>query len=239
MTAQSLTAQVIIGKGYVNNAKMHDVIFIVEGEPFYAHKLALAASSEALSAMFESCCREGDAASGVPTITIPHISRAVFRAMMLFIYTGDPSAADDVVQGDDGAPGALAPALLQAADQYLLDKLKVKCAADLARTLTVENVRGQFELATRYNAPTLAHAAVAFCVIEHAELEANDAAGRAGSVEQLAHMRAILEEYLALHLGEAGIPHCEIRPADLPAAVKGQLAARIAADPELAAALSG
>jgi BTB/POZ domain len=198
-TRSALHAQVIIDKSYVNNPRVHDVVFVVEGEPFYAHKLALSASSEAFGAMFESPCREGDLTSGIPSITIPHISRPVFHAMMLFIYTGDPTAVD-------GVSGAPAPQLLQAADQYLLDKLKVKCAEDLARTLTVENVREQFELAMQFNATKLAHAAVAFCVTEHAEMEGEVDGGRPGYVALLSHIRSILEEYLDAHLWQQLLP---------------------------------
>jgi BTB/POZ domain len=190
---------VIIDKSYVNNPRVHDVVFIVEGEPFYAHKLALSASSEAFGAMFESPCREGDPSSGIPSITIPHISRPVFHAMMLFIYTGDPSAVD-------GVTGAPAPQLLQAADQYLLDKLKVKCAEDLARTLTVENVREQFELAMQFNATKLAHAAVAFCVTEHVEMEGEVDGERPGYISLLSHIRGIIEEYLDAHLWAHAAP---------------------------------
>jgi hypothetical protein len=79
--------QVYIGKGYVNNPRVHDVIFIVEGKPFYAHKLALSASSEAFRAMFGSSCAEGS--TGIPEINIPNVSRKVFEAMMMFVYTGE------------------------------------------------------------------------------------------------------------------------------------------------------
>lgn len=79
--------QVYIGKGYVNNPRVHDVVFVVEGEPFYAHKLALSASSEAFRAMFDSGCVEGG--SGIPEIVIPNLTREVFEAMMMFVYTGE------------------------------------------------------------------------------------------------------------------------------------------------------
>lgn len=81
-----------IGKGYVNNPRVHDVVFVVEGKPFYAHKLALSASSETFRAMFDSGCLEGG--TGIPEIQIPNLSRRVFEAMMMFVYTGEGGVAD-------------------------------------------------------------------------------------------------------------------------------------------------
>ena len=72
--------QVFIGAGYVNNRQIRDVVFKIEGQPFYAHKLALSASSEAFTAMFQSDCREGK--GGIPTIEIPNIKWEVFNAMV-------------------------------------------------------------------------------------------------------------------------------------------------------------
>lgn len=50
-TAQCL--QVILGGQYVNNPKLSDVTFIVEGRPFHAHRIALLASSEIFKTMFD------------------------------------------------------------------------------------------------------------------------------------------------------------------------------------------
>lgn len=40
------------GEEYVNSRTLTDVTFHVEGRPFYAHRIALLASSEAFRAMF-------------------------------------------------------------------------------------------------------------------------------------------------------------------------------------------
>lgn len=84
--------QVYIGKGYVNNPRVHDVVFMVEDSPFYAHKLALSASSETFRAMFDSGCLEGG--TGIPEIQIPNMSRRVFEAMMMFVYTGEAGISE-------------------------------------------------------------------------------------------------------------------------------------------------
>lgn len=89
---EKVCLQVYIGKGYVNNPRVHDVVFVVEGKPFYAHKLALSASSETFRAMFDSGCLEGG--TGIPEIQIPNLSRRVFEAMMMFVYTGEGGVTD-------------------------------------------------------------------------------------------------------------------------------------------------
>lgn len=57
--------QVYLGAQYVNNRDtLPDVTFLVEGRHFYAHRIALLASSEAFRAMFNSGYREKDAQVG-------------------------------------------------------------------------------------------------------------------------------------------------------------------------------
>jgi hypothetical protein len=43
---------VYLGSEYVNNPTLADITFNVEGRKFYAHRIALLASSEAFRAMF-------------------------------------------------------------------------------------------------------------------------------------------------------------------------------------------
>ena len=76
--------QVYLGGQYVNNPMLSDVTFLVEGRQFYAHRIALLASSDTFRAMFDGNYIEKDASS----IPIPNIRYAVFHAMMLCIYTG-------------------------------------------------------------------------------------------------------------------------------------------------------
>jgi hypothetical protein len=66
---------VYLGAEYVNNKTLADVTFLVEGQPFYAHRIALLASSEAFRAMFNQNFRERDASS----IEIPNIRYDVFQ----------------------------------------------------------------------------------------------------------------------------------------------------------------
>eukprot|EP00879_Flechtneria_rotunda_P007709 GHRR01008082.1.p1 GENE.GHRR01008082.1~~GHRR01008082.1.p1 ORF type:complete len:625 (+),score=228.53 GHRR01008082.1:277-2151(+) len=75
---------VYLGEEYVNSKTLADICFLVEGRPFYAHRIALLASSEAFRAMFNQGFRESEASS----IEIPNISYEVFTAMMRYIYVG-------------------------------------------------------------------------------------------------------------------------------------------------------
>lgn len=183
--------QVYLGKGYVNSMKQHDVVFIVDGQPFYAHKLALCASSEAFSAMFESGCREG---SGVPTINIPHIRRPVFEAMITFLYTGTMEECTDM---------AAMPSLLEAAAMYLLEPLTKAVAERLAVKLEPANAEAYYELAMQYNAKQLAYAAASFIVLHSAEVEGLPEHGEAGLSRLLVAVKGTLNEYCQKYLWRA------------------------------------
>lgn len=80
--------QVLLGSKYVNSQTLSDVTFIVEGKPFYAHRIALLASSEIFHSMFDGHYREKSASE----IPIPNIRYEVFEAMMHCIYTGEGQA---------------------------------------------------------------------------------------------------------------------------------------------------
>jgi hypothetical protein len=51
--------QVYLGEQYVNSSTLSDVIFLVEGRRFFAHRIALLASSDAFRAMFDGGYRVG------------------------------------------------------------------------------------------------------------------------------------------------------------------------------------
>ena len=73
-----------LGEQYVNNLTLSDVTFLVEGQTFHAHRIALLASSDTFRAMFDGHYKEKEAS----TIPIPNIRFVVFESMMRCIYTG-------------------------------------------------------------------------------------------------------------------------------------------------------
>jgi hypothetical protein len=86
-----LSAAFLQGEEYVNSKTLTDVTFSVEGRPFYAHRIALLASSEAFRAMFGQEFREKDAS----VIDIPNIGYDTFTAMMRYIYVGNVEVQQD------------------------------------------------------------------------------------------------------------------------------------------------
>ncbi|KAM0954172.1 putative chromatin remodeling & transcription regulator BTB-POZ family [Dioscorea sansibarensis] len=149
----SPTPQVYLGEQYVNNSTLSDVTFLVEGKRFYAHRIALLASSDAFRAMFDGGYREKDARD----IEIPNIKWEVFELMMRFIYTGSVTVTRDIAQD-----------LLRAADQYLLEGLKRLCEYSIAQDVTLDNVANMYELSEAFHAMSLRHTCVLF-ILEHFE----------------------------------------------------------------------
>ncbi|RWR76770.1 arm repeat protein interacting with ABF2 isoform X2 [Cinnamomum micranthum f. kanehirae] len=143
----SPTPQVYLGEQYVNNATLSDVAFVVEGRRFYAHRIALLASSDIFRAMFDGGYREKDARD----IEIPNIRWEVFELMMRFIYTGSVDVTLDIAQD-----------LLRAADQYLLEGLKRLCEYAIAQDVSLDNVSGMYELSEAFHAMSLRHTCMLF-----------------------------------------------------------------------------
>eukprot|EP00798_Chlamydomonas_sp_ICE-L_P023164 gene23164-30372_t len=139
-TPEQPTKTVYLGEQYVNNPALADVTFLVEGRPFHAHRIALVATSDAFNAMFVGGFREKE----INSISIPNIPWDVFKAMMVYVYTGAVDVEPE-----------LASALLQASDQYLLDGLKRLCEITLGQNLDLDNVMDTFELAEAFSAPQL------------------------------------------------------------------------------------
>jgi hypothetical protein len=145
---------VYLGEEYVNSKTLADVTFVVEGKEFYAHRIALLASSDAFRAMFGGAYREREAEAKVE---IPNIAYGTFTAMMRYIYTGSCDA-------DLSRSPALAKDLLRAADQYLLDGLKALCESALAGCLTPRALGETFELSEAFSAPQLARRCALFAL---------------------------------------------------------------------------
>ncbi|XP_039162749.1 ARM REPEAT PROTEIN INTERACTING WITH ABF2-like [Eucalyptus grandis] len=106
---EGVLLQVYLTKQYVNNARHSDVTFLVESRQFYAHRICLSASSDTFCVMFDGSNQEKDATS----IEIPNIRWETFELMMRFMYSGSVEITPD-----------LAPELLRAPDQYLIEGLK-------------------------------------------------------------------------------------------------------------------
>ncbi|KAL5662110.1 hypothetical protein ACJX0J_029235, partial [Zea mays] len=147
----SPTPQVYLGEQYVNSSTLSDVTFLVEGKRFYAHRIALLASSDAFRAMFDGGYREKDARD----IEIPNIRWEVFELMMRFIYTGSVQINSEISQD-----------LLRAADQYLLEGLKRLCEYTIAKDVNLDNVSDMYDLSEAFHAVSLRHTCILY-ILEH------------------------------------------------------------------------
>lgn len=147
--------EVFLGSTYVNSKTLADVTFIVEGKEFPAHRIALLASSEIFKSMFDGNYKEKEAES----IPIPNIRWPVFNAMMTCIYTGTVDVLPELAQE-----------LLEASDQYMLEKLKSLCEIAIASQLSCDNVAEAFDLAEAFNAPELAKSCIMYCLEKYEEI---------------------------------------------------------------------
>eukprot|EP00193_Tetraselmis_chui_P019389 CAMPEP_0177791712 /NCGR_PEP_ID=MMETSP0491_2-20121128/24096_1 /TAXON_ID=63592 /ORGANISM="Tetraselmis chuii, Strain PLY429" /LENGTH=698 /DNA_ID=CAMNT_0019313995 /DNA_START=331 /DNA_END=2423 /DNA_ORIENTATION=+ len=153
------TPKVYLGEEHVNNKKLSDVSFLVEGREFFAHRAALCASSDAFRAMFSSGYREKEACT---KIEIPNITWSVFEAMMKCIYTGNVDVTPDIAED-----------LLRVADQYLLDGLKRLCENAISQGLAVDNLSDIYALSESFHAPQLAKHAVMYALEHYIEVVAD------------------------------------------------------------------
>jgi leucine-zipper-like transcriptional regulator 1 len=100
---------------FCNDEELSDVIFVVQGQKVYAHKMVLSIVSECFRAMFTTGFRESDALE----IDIPDCSYRAFIAVMEYIYAGSLPQADLLVE------------VLELADRFFLDHLKQVCETRL------------------------------------------------------------------------------------------------------------
>ena len=103
-----------------------DVNFTIGGREFPAHKVILAARSEAFAAMFQHPMKE----QSTNLVKIEDIEPEVFQELLRFIYTGRVSTA---------TMESMAANLFIAADKYLLDELKTECENHLLHHLSPDN----------------------------------------------------------------------------------------------------
>jgi len=100
--------------GKLLTSQLHaDVIFLVEGESIAAHKGVLSARCQYFERMFDSDVKENISNQ----IEVTDIDPAVFKEMLLFLYSGQPPKLSAVKTLN----------LLSAADKYGIESLKKVC----------------------------------------------------------------------------------------------------------------
>ena len=118
-----------------------DVIFLVQGKEFAAHKNVLASRSIYFKKMFDAEMQE----SSTNRVHVTDVDSSTFEAVLRFLYGG-------VVEEDEFK--ALAK-LVAAAEKYSMDELKRICESTMRANLQMENIIDALLLADMYNCSSL------------------------------------------------------------------------------------
>ncbi|CAN6299402.1 unnamed protein product [Urochloa humidicola] len=138
-------------------AKGADVVFLVLGETFPAHRCVLAARSPVFDALLFGPMKEGTATESC--IRIDDMLPQVFRSLLHFIYTD--SLPETEGQDKEGA-ATMAQHLLEAADRYDLQRLKLICEERLCQHIDVSTVATTLALADQHHCQGLKKACFQF-----------------------------------------------------------------------------
>jgi len=103
-----------------------------DDEVFNVHKSVLSVRSPVFFAMLSNEMKEAK----LNAAKIPNIDGATLKELLRFIYYNRVEDLSEVAEE-----------LVQAAEQYQLDKLKKQCFESLIESLTVENVIARFQIA--------------------------------------------------------------------------------------------
>jgi len=111
-------------RSLLNEQKLSDVTFIVEGKPVHAHKL-LCVRCSYFRAMFEGQMREAQE----KTVTINNVSHRVFLALLEYLYTDEVEISLDIAMD-----------LFVAADQFGVERLKRLCEKKILVSINIDSV---------------------------------------------------------------------------------------------------
>lgn len=110
-------------RGFLNEQKLSDITFIVEGKPVYAHKL-LCMRCSYFRAMFDGQMREAQE----KRITINSVSHKVFLALLEYLYTDEVEISLDIAMD-----------LFVAADQFGVERLKRLCEKKILLSINIDS----------------------------------------------------------------------------------------------------
>ncbi|PVH31846.1 hypothetical protein PAHAL_9G247000 [Panicum hallii] len=148
---QHLGALLLSGQGA-------DVRFLVGGKTFSAHRCVLAARSRVFNAQLFGAMREA-IASEESVIQIDGMAPQVFESLLHFIYTDSLLEMEGL---DEAAAAAMAQHLLEAADRYDLQRLKLMCEDRLCQHIDVSTVATTLALAEQHHCQGLKEACYEF-----------------------------------------------------------------------------
>ncbi|KAM6153493.1 ankyrin repeat- and BTB/POZ domain-containing protein 3 isoform 2-T2 [Erethizon dorsatum] len=111
---------------FLNNKEMSDVTFLVEGRPFYAHKVLLFTASPRFKALLSS-----KPASDGTCIEISYVKYPIFQLVMQYLYCGGPESL--LIKNNEIME------LLSAAKFFQLDALQRHCEIICAKSINTDN----------------------------------------------------------------------------------------------------
>ncbi|RCV43900.1 hypothetical protein SETIT_9G331500v2 [Setaria italica] len=132
-----------------------DIAFHVGGEVFRAHKVVLATRSPVFMAELYGGMKE----KGMERIAIDDVQPLVFGALIRFVYT-DVLVLPGDLEGDDYKE--MVRHLLEAADRYGVERLKLVCESILCRSLDGNTVETTLALADQHYCKALKDVCVQF-----------------------------------------------------------------------------
>jgi DNA-binding beta-propeller fold protein YncE len=128
-----------------SDSELADVVLLVDGERFPAHRCVLAARSEYFRGLFLSGMQEGTSEGGVQKIG--EVSAGAFRVVIRYLYSAQLPEGGAGTGGGQGAGGdgedategqVLERAVLKAADLFRLEELLQHCVEAFGRRLKVD-----------------------------------------------------------------------------------------------------
>mmetsp|Transcript_56873 Transcript_56873/g.133639 ORF Transcript_56873/g.133639 Transcript_56873/m.133639 type:complete len:509 (+) Transcript_56873:273-1799(+) len=146
-------------KCFLNEQKLSDVTFIVEGKPVYAHKL-LCMRCSYFRAMFDGQMREAQQ----KTITIPNMSHRVFLTLLEYLYTDEVEISLDMAMD-----------LFVAADQFGVERLKRLCEKKILISISIDNAATILQAANMHIADGLRQSCLDF-ILRHFDAVSKTAA---------------------------------------------------------------
>ncbi|KAM5173404.1 ankyrin repeat- and BTB/POZ domain-containing protein 3 isoform 2-T2 [Callospermophilus lateralis] len=111
---------------FLNNKEMSDVTFLVEGRPFYAHKVLLFTASPRFKALLSS-----KPANDSPCIEIGYVKYPIFQLVMQYLYYGGPESL--LIKNNEIME------LLSAAKFFQLEALQRHCEIICAKSINTDN----------------------------------------------------------------------------------------------------
>ncbi|XP_040018274.2 ankyrin repeat and BTB/POZ domain-containing protein 2 [Gasterosteus aculeatus] len=113
---------------FLNNQEMSDVTFVVEGRPFYGHRVLLITASDRFKSLLACCGPDG---SPNKKIEISDIKYNIFQMMMSYLYCGGTESLKTVV------PDLLE--LMSAASLFQLRMLQRHCELICSQLINLDN----------------------------------------------------------------------------------------------------